>query len=1437
MTHRQLSKQLKKLDADPKSPPDLETWEQFLTEVEKAYVAADHKHGELEQCLADTSQEMQDMFQDLKHTSEARYRSIFEGVQDAIVVVKHDGSIVDINTRASEMYGWSREDFIKKTLFDLSIPENKKSLEPILDQDHPLENPIEVMNIRSDGEVFPVEINARFHNINGNDVVLAVVRDITERRKAEKQLEEEALEHAAASVIRSSLDYTDVINKITEQMGQAVGATSACICTFNPKNHSSTVLAKFVSPSANEKERVSNIGENCQMGDDFPYDVRGISSGRVLNYHLADESLSAANRSYLNDHGAQAILVIPLQIQGRTIASVELWDTSGKREFTRDEIALCQSIGQHAAAAIENARLYTEVQRELSEKKLAELALRESEEKFRTLAEKSPNMIFINQAGKIIYANPECERRMGFSREEFYSPEFDFLSLISEDHIATIKKNLELHQRGEEVPPYESILITKDGQELHAIHATRLMTYNGDPAILGIVTDVTDRKVAEQEQAKRAIELSILSEIGGKIAAVLDLNDLLDRTVQLVHEKFNYEHVAIFLLDVENNSLEMRARSGVYVDAFPEYHTIKLGEGIVGWVGKTGASLLVNNVVDDKRYINFYPKAIQSQSELSIPIIVGEKILGVLDIQSQEPNAFDQHDQIVMDTLVDQIAAAIENARLYEEIQQELLERQKVVDALSESESNYRSIFEGVHDAIIVESMNGEVLDVNERACELFGFKREDFLNMHISDLFPTGSFKVLPDDLEQDELPEKSFETINARADGTHFPVEISARLHHIGGEQVMLVVVRDITERKHAEEELIRSEERLRIIYENAPDAYYLTDLKGEFIDGNGAAEKIIGYPKEELIGKSFLEVGLLQKKDIPRAAKLLGRNVVGQRTGPDVFDLKRRDGDRVSVEISTFPVKIENQTLVLGIARDISGRIKAEAAVRESEERFRSIAETAADAIVFMDHAGYVRYWNKAAKYIFGYTSDEVIGKKVDLIIQEEDLEIKQAEGPKEELSGNGRELGKTIELTGRRKNGEEFPIELSLATWKTRDGEFTSAIIRDVTAARNAQKRAKLQDRLAAVGQLAAGIAHDFNNILGTIILYSELMLNSNDLDPKERERLDTIFNQAQRGAKLTAQILDFGRKSVMERHVLDLVPFFKDLENLLSRTLPENVKLTFSYNDEEHYYINADPTRMQQVVMNLALNARDAMPEGGDLIFDISQFEVITGSAPFRDMPAGPWVRIRVSDTGVGIPPDVMPHIFEPFFTTKPQGRGTGLGLAQVYGIVKQHEGYIDADSQEMLGSMFTIYCPAMTDVVLSEHVIEYESIIGGTGETILVVEDDEATRKAICEILESMGYQLLNVGDGEEALEVIKDENAHIKLIISDLVMPNMGGRDLYDAVESSYPEIKMILMTGYPLGSHTRELLDRRRVIWLQKPLTSESLSKAVLQMLEKAV
>jgi nitrogen-specific signal transduction histidine kinase/ActR/RegA family two-component response regulator len=386
---------------------------------------------------------------------------------------------------------------------------------------------------------------------------------------------------------------------------------------------------------------------------------------------------------------------------------------------------------------------------------------------------------------------------------------------------------------------------------------------------------------------------------------------------------------------------------------------------------------------------------------------------------------------------------------------------------------------------------------------------------------------------------------------------------------------------------------------------------------------------------------------------------------------------------------------------------------------------------------------------------------------------------------------------------------------------------------MTEARQAQRKAQLQDRLAAVGQLAAGIAHDFNNILGTIILYSELLLNNEAMDPKERERIETIFKQAQRGSTLTSQVLDFSRRSVMEKHAVNLVPFLQDLEKLLSRTIPEAVKLSLDFSGQESYIINADPTRLQQVFLNLALNARDAMPKGGELRVVLDQIKVDATSPPYPGMSTGGWVRIRVTDTGDGIPDDVMPHIFEPFFTTKPQGKGTGLGLAQVYGIVKQHDGYIDAESSLEEGTTFAIYIPALESIVADEITLPVQEERTGEGEGILVVEDDEATRMAICEILELMGYAVIDVGDGLQALDVLAKKNGEIDLILSDLVMPNMGGRDLFDHVTEHHPDIKVILMTGYPLGGHTRELLDRSRVTWLQKPLSSEAVARAVREML----
>ena len=509
------------------------------------------------------------------------------------------------------------------------------------------------------------------------------------------------------------------------------------------------------------------------------------------------------------------------------------------------------------------------------------------------------------------------------------------------------------------------------------------------------------------------------------------------------------------------------------------------------------------------------------------------------------------------------------------------------------------------------------------------------------------------------------------------------------------------------------------------------------------------------------------------------------------------------------------------------------EVEQALRESEARFRSVAESAVDGLVLVDDSREIGYWNPAAEQIFSYPEEEVLGKRFALLLADQDRERYEAGMAGFKPPGERVPLGRREEYVGRRKDGTEFPMELALSSWEVSGRAFLSASIRDLSEAKEALRRAQLQDRLAAVGQLAAGIAHDFNNILGTIILYSELLQRYEGLPDQEGARLKTMVHQAKRGANLVSQVLDFSRRSVMERSAMDMTHFLKEMNELLSRTLPETIRLEVDLGDER-LVANADPTRMQQVIMNLALNARDAMPDGGELHIRLDQIEFQPGQAtPFQGMPRSEWVRLRVSDTGQGITSEDLPHVFEPFFTTKAPGEGTGLGLAQVYGIVKQHDGYIDVTSERGKGTTFIIFLPASERQAgsgLAYFSIEAEH---GGGETILVVEDDEATREAVAEILKSLKYQVISATAGKQAMEIYARDPDGIDLVLSDLVMPDMGGRALYEALSQKYEGVKMLLMTGYPLGVDTKELLDRRKVAWLQKPFSSQIVAHKVRELL----
>jgi two-component system cell cycle sensor histidine kinase/response regulator CckA len=327
-------------------------------------------------------------------------------------------------------------------------------------------------------------------------------------------------------------------------------------------------------------------------------------------------------------------------------------------------------------------------------------------------------------------------------------------------------------------------------------------------------------------------------------------------------------------------------------------------------------------------------------------------------------------------------------------------------------------------------------------------------------------------------------------------------------------------------------------------------------------------------------------------------------------------------------------------------------------------------------------------------------------------------------------------------------------------------------------------------------------------------------------------LDTINEQAQHAANLIRQILDFSRRSVLEKTPLDLMPLVKEIVKLLERILPESIRLELTY-DRSEYIVNGDPTRLQQALMNLAFNARDAMPNGGQLTFTCATLSLASEQTPpLPDMSAGEWFCLSVTDTGTGIAPEHLAHIFEPFFTTKEPGKGSGLGLAQVYGIVKQHDGAIDVHTQEGKGSMFTLYLPARAEPALAAPVPQ-SGLIQGHGETILVVEDNPVMRMALVDILELMNYQVWQAANGREALAVLQEKAEQIDLVLSDLVMPEMGGQALLDAMRERGLGMPLVVLSGHPLTNEMEAMQVQGLAGWLLKPPDMHELSALLARIL----
>ena len=593
------------------------------------------------------------------------------------------------------------------------------------------------------------------------------------------------------------------------------------------------------------------------------------------------------------------------------------------------------------------------------------------------------------------------------------------------------------------------------------------------------------------------------------------------------------------------------------------------------------------------------------------------------------------------------------------------------------------------------------------------------------------------------------------------------------------------------------------------------------------NPAAERLLGWTAEEVRGKvlptaspeSRAELEVVKDR-VLRGEELAGMELIGRH---------RKDGSLVDISLSAAPIIEPNGTAaMLCIAEDISKRRAGEAELR----KLSRAVEQSPVSIVITDVKGNIEYVNPEI-----HGADGVHARR----------------GPGEEpahpeVGGNG--AGESTARSGRRspsgrewrgeihnskKNGELFWEDASISPILDERGRITHylAVKEDITARKTLEAQFEQSQKMEAIGRLAGGVAHDFNNLLTVISGYTSLLLRDAEKDSRPGKALAEIAAASQRAAALTQQLLAFGRRQVLQPRPLRLTTVVAEVEKMMRRLIGEDVVLSVSASEDDGTVV-ADPGQIEQVLLNLAVNARDAMPGGGQLSIESSNVTVGEGAA--RDMPGlspGEYVLLSVSDTGHGMPPEVVPHIFEPFFTTKEKGKGTGLGLATVYGIVKQSGGGIYVDTAVGRGATFRIYLPRVADAPDEASIVMTEAGMPRGSETILLVEDQDDVRNIVGRLLEDLGYRVVPVSDPREAIDRMRDAGS-VALVLTDVVMPHMDGRTLSLKLREARPGLKVLLMTGYTPDETLRSGSASMEIALLQKPFRPEQLARKVREVLD---
>jgi PAS domain S-box-containing protein len=759
----------------------------------------------------------------------------------------------------------------------------------------------------------------------------------------------------------------------------------------------------------------------------------------------------------------------------------------------------------------------------------------------------------------------------------------------------------------------------------------------------------------------------------------------------------------------------------------------------------------------------------------------------------------------------------------------DVTERERAAEAIRDSEQRYRTLIETASDAIfIADADSGVILDCNRQAENLLGLPTDKVVGLHQSQLHPPEQgdrYKEMfrrhlqPGDLVQ--------EAVVCRADGQRVPVDITASRVVLGGRPVLVGIFRDASERHRAQATLRLQSAALA----SADNGIVITDRSGRIAWVNPAFTRLTGYTAAEVVGQNprVLKSG---RYDAAFYGEMWATITAGHVWRGELVN-RRKDGSLYTEEMTITPVRAASGevTHFVAIKQDVSARKQMETELRQSRERFLAIFQASPTPVAITTLAE-GRYLDVNESYLrmMGCPREELIGRTV--------TELRVWEKPEERnrllclLEAHG--AVENFEARFRDRAGQIHDVLASVKVVQLGDQPCLIFISYDITERKSLEAQLRQAQKMESIGTLAGGVAHDFNNLLTLIHGHTSLLLEHRDWPEDCHDSLRQLLKAAEQAANLTRQLLTFSRKQPMQRRRLELNEVVGNLTKMLRRIIGEDVSLELRFCSQK-LPVLADVGMIEQLLLNLAVNARDAMPDGGLLVIGTEQVMVEPARKPAAaDGSTTHFARLCVRDTGCGIAPEHLPRIFDPFFTTKEVGKGTGLGLATVHGIVQQHQGWVEVESQPGQGTVFCIYLPTETGGTEPVAPTAHQPVRGGS-ETIFLVEDDASVRTLARHVLEHYGYRVIEADSGRSALALWPNHAGEVALLLTDMVMPGgVSGWQLAEEIRRTHPDLKVVFTSGYSQDALERDLTARKGVAFLQKPYPPQILAQTIRDLLD---